>query len=264
MRFVQCSRSSLRRFISLYLKLKPTPYWYHQTLTFRECITDVRAAHILLNRFLDRVRKRFPDFLQIYVREYQERGAIHFHLLLISYRCHFQSAAGLMEVLGPELFRQWNEVVGGNLRWEANQLKIRRKSRFGLRYLLEEVRINPLKKSLRQLHWFGIRNSSQIHWSKQRVTKARVSALLRWVLQSRKLVPNAVPKWWTSSDIAYMKRYLEVTGSATDWGYLKEKEVGRKISDFDYLAHLNDSIRSSPNSRMKRKRKQHEPLETGL
>ena len=51
------------------------------TLTFKENITDVKKANIIFNRFIVRMRKRIEDFKYIAVIEFQQRGAVHYHLL---------------------------------------------------------------------------------------------------------------------------------------------------------------------------------------
>jgi len=51
------------------------------TLTFTEIVTNERAK-MVFKRFLMRLRRRFVEVSGVWRMEFQERGAIHFHLLL--------------------------------------------------------------------------------------------------------------------------------------------------------------------------------------
>lgn len=51
------------------------------TLTFKENITDINFAWREFDKFIKRVKTRFENFQFMNVIEFQERGAVHFHLL---------------------------------------------------------------------------------------------------------------------------------------------------------------------------------------
>lgn len=55
------------------------------TLTFKDNITDVSLADRLFDRFIARVKRRYPEFSYVGVREFQKRGAVHYHLLIGMY-----------------------------------------------------------------------------------------------------------------------------------------------------------------------------------
>ena len=48
-----CSKSSIQRFIKLWLSLKETPYWFHQTLTLGQQIEDFGIAKPILEKLFD-------------------------------------------------------------------------------------------------------------------------------------------------------------------------------------------------------------------
>ncbi len=51
------------------------------TLTFAENLTDLTIANKKFNVAMKVVRRKFPDFKYIGVPEFQERGAVHYHLM---------------------------------------------------------------------------------------------------------------------------------------------------------------------------------------
>jgi len=56
--------------------------WTHfLTLTFKENIIDIEKAKEKLKGWTKKMKKLYPDFLYVYVMEFQERAAIHFHIL---------------------------------------------------------------------------------------------------------------------------------------------------------------------------------------
>ena len=51
------------------------------TLTFAENITDLKDANYVFNQFVKRISYRYSDFEYLAVPEFQQRGAVHYHLL---------------------------------------------------------------------------------------------------------------------------------------------------------------------------------------
>lgn len=51
------------------------------TLTFKENITDINLAYKRFKYFVDKIRRVKKDFKYLGIREFQKRGAIHYHLL---------------------------------------------------------------------------------------------------------------------------------------------------------------------------------------
>lgn len=56
--------------------------WTHfVTLTFKTNLTDVDHSQKIFSKWRKKIEGYFPDFLYVCVKEYQGRGAVHFHLL---------------------------------------------------------------------------------------------------------------------------------------------------------------------------------------
>jgi len=55
------------------------------TLTFRENLTDIPLAWKKFHQFVKLMRFQTPDFTYVCVPEYQQRGAVHFHLAVHGY-----------------------------------------------------------------------------------------------------------------------------------------------------------------------------------
>ncbi|BCD26956.1 hypothetical protein BC30090_p72 (plasmid) [Bacillus cereus] len=56
--------------------------WTHfLTLTFKENLIDITRAKEKLKEWVKKMKVLYPDFLYVYVMEFQERVAIHFHVL---------------------------------------------------------------------------------------------------------------------------------------------------------------------------------------
>lgn len=51
------------------------------TLTFAENIIDLKSANYVFNQFVKRISYRYPDFEYLAVPEFQQRGAVHYHVL---------------------------------------------------------------------------------------------------------------------------------------------------------------------------------------
>lgn len=71
------SRTNIRRLINCNEDLNR-----FVTLTFREHITEHNKANYLFNRFIKRLKIRFPDLKYLAVPELTEIGRIHYHLLV--------------------------------------------------------------------------------------------------------------------------------------------------------------------------------------
>lgn len=51
------------------------------TLTFAENVTDIKEANKRFKKFILRMRYRYGDFKYLAVIEFQERGAVHYHMM---------------------------------------------------------------------------------------------------------------------------------------------------------------------------------------
>lgn len=76
---LQKNKSKIRRLIKTY-KL-------HRfiTLTFEENMEDIKTTDHEFRKFMKRLLRRYPDFKYVAVREFQKRGAIHYHLAVNSF-----------------------------------------------------------------------------------------------------------------------------------------------------------------------------------
>lgn len=80
------------------------------TLTYEENMTDHQKAKRDLKVFVERMQERFPKFACVWRKEQQERGAIHFHLMV------FGTPFLLIHTneSGMGWQQHWNEVCGNS------------------------------------------------------------------------------------------------------------------------------------------------------
>jgi len=74
----QKRRDMIRRLSTMNFKCK---YAKFITLTFKENITDIKVANKEFKKYVQRMRYRYGPFKYIAVIEFQDRGAIHYHML---------------------------------------------------------------------------------------------------------------------------------------------------------------------------------------
>jgi len=99
------SKDSRRRLLHLFGRLKT-----HRTRTVFLTLTfnhqqDAKSAKNTLRAFNERIRRRFPRSSHIWRMERQERGDIHFHLILFNFPY----------VPQKDLQRWWTQTTGENL-----------------------------------------------------------------------------------------------------------------------------------------------------
>ncbi len=91
------------------------------TLTYPSNMTDGERGKHHLRAFLERIRRKFPTASGIWRIEYQERGAVHFHLLFFS--LPFWKA--------DEIRVAWGEIIGEeNPRIKIEICRSRRKTTY--------------------------------------------------------------------------------------------------------------------------------------
>jgi len=82
-RITAFSPASRRRLIRLFARLEMAKIrTSFLTLTFHQSPSTIEAK-AALKRFLMRLRRKYADVAGVWRMELQERGAIHFHLLII-------------------------------------------------------------------------------------------------------------------------------------------------------------------------------------
>lgn len=116
------SRKSRRRLLEFLARTqysgKPRVFL---TLTYPSNMNDAKQGKQHLWAFLERVRRRYPRASAIWRIEYQQRGAVHFHLLF--FELPFWDA--------DDIRRIWGEIIGEqNPRIEIKTCRSKRKSTY--------------------------------------------------------------------------------------------------------------------------------------
>lgn len=104
------SRRSRSRLMFRLAELRRDKMPVFGTLTFKDNVQDSTFAKRCLRAYVKRLRRRFPRFACVWRMEYQDRGAIHFHLL--AWGISLPSDRGLGKVFYRYLQGLWNQVVG--------------------------------------------------------------------------------------------------------------------------------------------------------
>jgi hypothetical protein len=82
---VNRTRTEIRRLINSNPQLTK-----FMTLTFAKNITDLKTANYIFNQFIKRITYKYPDFKYLAIPEFQQRGAVHYHLLCEMPFIHFR------------------------------------------------------------------------------------------------------------------------------------------------------------------------------
>jgi hypothetical protein len=237
---IKCSIESAKRFIELFLGINATPYWFHQTLTFKDNLTDPKIAKGALKQLLDSLEKAFPDSSCFFVQQYQKRQGIHFHVIFMVFGDQQESPDGVRDWLSKEVFARWNTINGESLNRKGNEMKLREKNFICLRYLTREV--SPTTDPLaRESHWWGIRNKKLIRANSAGVSKETIKKMYNELFpKPPKPAPQAqpLPKVFTKQDLMRLKDYIDFQGS---WEHFKKQELKthKKVSNTDYLNFRN-------------------------
>ena len=89
------TRTEIRRLINSNPQLTK-----FMTLTFAKNITDLKEANYIFNQFIKRMNYKYPDFKYLAIPEFQQRGAVHYHLLCEMPFIHYREIT--------EIWRQGN------------------------------------------------------------------------------------------------------------------------------------------------------------
>jgi len=89
---VNRTRTEIRRLINSNPQLTK-----FMTLTFAKNITDLKEANYIFNQFIKRMTYKYPDFKYLAIPEFQQRGAVHYHLLCEMPFIHFRE---IVEIWG--------------------------------------------------------------------------------------------------------------------------------------------------------------------
>lgn len=95
--------------------------WTHFiTLSFKENEMDVPRAKKRFEKWVEKMKKIYPDFLYVYVIEWQQRGAVHFHVV---------SSLDVGKKVHPKKFKEtcetWTygsiDIVGVNYKYVSKE-----------------------------------------------------------------------------------------------------------------------------------------------
>lgn len=96
------------------------------TLNYRENMQDLHRLKRDWQEFVRLVRLKYPDWLYVAIREYQERGALHLHVAVVGRqdikylrRCWYKTLGASMEAKGEDTPGQIN-VRAPMKRWGGN------------------------------------------------------------------------------------------------------------------------------------------------
>lgn len=120
------------------------------TLTYQHIQTDAQQAKRHLKTFMERLKRRYPKLWAVWKMEYQNRGAIHFHILL--------GGVGWLPIHADDGFdaqQAWNEVSGQNANNSLDVERIRSYRgalRYASKYLGKMIEQTPADMGLSIAH----------------------------------------------------------------------------------------------------------------
>ncbi len=255
--YVFCSRQSAREFIKLYAGIKPTPYWFHQTLTFPPPRPDIALAHAHLKTLLDGLEKSHPEMACFFVREQERETGYHFHVIFLFFGNQPLPPERMRQTFGAEVRRKWKKIVGDDSNPNANLTKLHEKADTCILYLTKWVKI--VSKTKRSVLWHGLRNGQLIRANSCPALKSEVKTLLKICFDDRnrpdKPASEPTPVYFGKRELRELKAYVDFDGEG-GWEDFKRRETGRKgkVSDYDYMKFRNEPTGAKP------PRSKHNPL----
>jgi len=160
------------------------------TLTFRENVTDVDEADRYFNKYMYALRVRGYKLEYIMVRERQERGAIHYHVLISDY-LPFRIA-----------FEMWNSVVGsGSVNFKYVGIK-------GIFYCIKYI-----EKAIEDNVFVGGRGYAKkvysvSHGLKRPEEVCMISEIYAFVLSNKKLIGPGIKEIFNEIEKASRERRI--------------------------------------------------------
>jgi len=240
--YVLCSRQSARQFIRLYAGVQPTPYWFHQTLTFGMPKPDIYLARSRLKTLLDRLEKTHPDMSCFWVREQEKDSGYHFHVIFVFFGNQPLEPEAMRKKFGAVVFAHWNDINGGGLFRNANLMTLRAKDKECIIYLTKWVKLSP--KTSRSIHWNGQR---RIGKHSMPAPKKEVKRLLKICFDDRNLPDKITPvvkkpehERYDKRTLASERAYVE-NKDVQEWDDYKRAVTGSKkrVSDSDFIKFRN-------------------------
>lgn len=116
-RIYEFSRKSRLRLLRKTARLSPGAGGLFLTFTYRQNITDARQAKKHLELMLLWIKRHYPRTCCIWRMEYQQRGAVHFHVMVLNRNF----------IPARELTAQWQKVTGDDSYPDIEKIRTRRK-----------------------------------------------------------------------------------------------------------------------------------------
>jgi hypothetical protein len=220
----------------MFLGVKETDYWFHQTLTVKENVIDERTSRHDLKKLLDSLGKVFPNMGCFWVREYQDRGAIHFHAIFLLFGQQEDPPDVVCRKFGAEVFSRWNAIHDGKLNRQANEIRLRRKDFDCFRYLVGGL-LPVRNHRLRELHWYGLHQRELIESNP--VPRKLVQDYYERAFPKPTKDKGQLPKVRCSkADVDGLKAHLKAHGK-WDWRSFKKSYGKGNLSDIEFCTYLN-------------------------
>lgn len=203
------SRKSRRRLLEFFARTaqtdKPRVFL---TLTYPSNMTSAEVGKQHLRAFLERVRRRYPQASAIWRIEYQERGAVHFHLLFFS-----------LPYWKIESIRAaWSEIIGEeNPRISIETIRSRRRSTWYVSKYVAKVggsalvSLSNLPYSHEGRHW-GYFNKPEIPMQELKIFEVLGDLKAFWDLR------RAIDRYYPKRKKSYAGGCMLFSQNAEEWG----------------------------------------------
>jgi hypothetical protein len=217
------SRKSRNRLIDLFARIDGRGCQIKfVTLTFGGTPTH-QEAYACLRRFLERLRRKHPEVALVWRKELQDRGAIHYHLLIYHMPYYPQRA----------LQRVWTDVTGENLsivdiRAVYNDAMA---SRYVSKYIakvddreassLEDVPYLHADENQSSGRWWGVHNAANLPMATRlefRITGRDHTRYIAWWIE------RMIPGFYANPNLS-RKLYTNESRQAYIWAYHIEKPL---------------------------------------
>ena len=203
------SRKSRRRLLEFFARTRQTdkPRVF-LTLTYPSNMNDARTGKAHLRAFLERVRRKFPQASAIWRIEYQQRGAVHFHLMFFS--LPFWKIESIRAV--------WAEIIGEeNPRIGIETIRSRRGSTYYVSKYVAKVgdaslvSLSNLPYSHEGRHW-GYFNKAEIPMCELQVFEVLGDLKAFWDLR------RAIDRYYPKRKKSYAGGCMLFSQNAKKWG----------------------------------------------
>lgn len=202
------SRKSRRRLLEFFARTaqtnKPRVFL---TLTYPSNMTDAETGKQHLRAFLERVRRKYPQASAIWRIEYQERGAVHFHLLFFS--LPYWKADSIRQV--------WSEIIGEENPWvHIETVRSRRGTTYYVsKYIAKmpsnaDVSLSSLPYSHVGNHW-GYFNKPQIPMAILKIVDVLSKTKAFWDLR------RAIDRYYPKRNKSYRGGAMLFVKNAEKW-----------------------------------------------